>query len=772
MATTSASGIYLLHEREISQDLLTDLFPGEFGVAASENIGIYKHYDGSFSTLYMSMGSGFNLTNYLSSIGSNNRTLIVDSEILVSSDTTIPSNISIVVNQGGCFNIFNSRILTIEGSYQGFFGRNFKGFGTVIFSNFCKPVFKPEYWGAVGDAGTTNNTSAIAAMSTSLQGSGGGVVELNGGNYYTHTGSLSATLFELDSVPLEIKGNGSTITCNRSFSSGQTVTYFKFTNCKNVSIDGLKLVSQEDVNVDTTNRGVLFTQFNDACENISLTNIQQYGGKHLINTETTSRAIKAKNIQVRNCFTRSVGYPVNLKFSGDHADIEISCEKSYRSYFCYGVSNHRIVLADLNPYATSILAGYNSTQEFIDISYYNVGSSGLSIAAPSFQINAVWVAGGVDSGPSVFRNIKLNGTVNIQQTSFASKVFSMDKALDGGGADGTERGHKFENITFSGTFIGASNNFSPIGIAHLAGGLWGSGETLRSIKIENVFAENTSSSVFNFGSLKDIAVFNNVSHDNNLNVEGSTTGGKIVADGVKCRIFWSSNSDSSDATFSRCEFTNSGALTNEAKLNKAYIDCLFYTTHIPIQMVRASNTSVEFNLQNRTTSAGSNSRMQVTTENGGGDPTIHWEIYNTSGSATIQRASLGLDNTDLRLKGSGSADPGVAPWLDVDVDTKQTKLNGEVQVGENLKVTALGYGIQVKAGTNGRINLGVVLVGGTVTVANSSVTTNTIITCNRTVSGGTLGHLSVTKNAGVGYTINSTSGTETSTIDVLLTEAI
>lgn len=96
---------------------------------------------------------------------------------------------------------------------------------------------------------------------------------------------------------------------------------------------------------------------------------------------------------------------------------------------------------------------------------------------------------------------------------------------------------------------------------------------------------------------------------------------------------------------------------------------------------------------------------------------------------------------------------------------------GLLSSGGNIGATTLGRGLQVKAGTNGRINMGNVLVAGTVTVANTSVTANTMISWNRVVSGGTLGEITITRNAGVGYTITSSNATETSTIDVMLTEA-
>lgn len=62
------------------------------------------------------------------------------------------------------------------------------------------------------------------------------------------------------------------------------------------------------------------------------------------------------------------------------------------------------------------------------------------------------------------------------------------------------------------------------------------------------------------------------------------------------------------------------------------------------------------------------------------------------------------------------------------------------------------------------------MAAGTVTVANTSVTANSRIMLSRQTAGGTLGELSVTKTAGTGFTITSTSSTETSTVAYLILE--
>jgi hypothetical protein len=60
------------------------------------------------------------------------------------------------------------------------------------------------------------------------------------------------------------------------------------------------------------------------------------------------------------------------------------------------------------------------------------------------------------------------------------------------------------------------------------------------------------------------------------------------------------------------------------------------------------------------------------------------------------------------------------------------------------------------------------LVAGTVTVATSAISASHILIFNRATTGGAAGHLSYTRINGTSFTINSSSGTDTSTIDWIL----
>lgn len=104
------------------------------------------------------------------------------------------------------------------------------------------------------------------------------------------------------------------------------------------------------------------------------------------------------------------------------------------------------------------------------------------------------------------------------------------------------------------------------------------------------------------------------------------------------------------------------------------------------------------------------------------------------------------------------------------IDSLETAVASILSKLKSLAYPVIG-GLYVKAGATSRLH-DAVLVGGTVTVANTSVTANTRILLSRQTTGGTLGHLSYSISAGVGYTVTSSSGTETSTVTCFLMERV
>jgi hypothetical protein len=134
---------------------------------------------------------------------------------------------------------------------------------------------------------------------------------------------------------------------------------------------------------------------------------------------------------------------------------------------------------------------------------------------------------------------------------------------------------------------------------------------------------------------------------------------------------------------------------------------------------------------------------------------------NTGGSATFD--SWRLDGNGSMNAGSGSAAR----------DTTWGR-QGAAQFGtsdSDLVVGLLGKGLRIKSGTNGRVQTAT-LVGGTVTIANTSITSTTCIIPFYRTPGGTHGALYVDAvTVGTSCVIKSTNASDTSTIGILLVEA-
>lgn len=98
---------------------------------------------------------------------------------------------------------------------------------------------------------------------------------------------------------------------------------------------------------------------------------------------------------------------------------------------------------------------------------------------------------------------------------------------------------------------------------------------------------------------------------------------------------------------------------------------------------------------------------------------------------------------------------------------------GTVTIPGNFATSAIGSGLQIKTGTNSRIGTGT-LSGGTLTVANTSVTANTRVFLTDTTSGAltNVGTMTVVTTAGTGFVVTSSNVLDTSTFNWLLVESI
>lgn len=151
------------------------------------------------------------------------------------------------------------------------------------------------------------------------------------------------------------------------------------------------------------------------------------------------------------------------------------------------------------------------------------------------------------------------------------------------------------------------------------------------------------------------------------------------------------------------------------------------------------------------------------------------------GEAGVSRVGIGaLGTTDrsyLAIRAGTTSDgqlrleSGVAPTSPATGEIWNDGSNVAIQ-GIGLSFNSVGKGLTYKSGTGARAG-NATLVGGTVTVTNTTVTANTIVMLTRKTSGGTIGTaITYTLSAATSFTINSDNPLDTSTFSYVLHELV
>lgn len=137
---------------------------------------------------------------------SASKTLFITTQHRITSNTIIPSNISVVVLKGGSFDVATGATLTLPLPIaERFRWIYWSGTGRVRFSKGPGGKVFPEWWGAVPEAtnGTTDSAAAIQAASDAARA---GEMELSYG-YGTYHISSGITVSD-DGAPIRWRGQG------------------------------------------------------------------------------------------------------------------------------------------------------------------------------------------------------------------------------------------------------------------------------------------------------------------------------------------------------------------------------------------------------------------------------------------------------------------------------------------------------------------------------------------------------------------------------------
>ena len=136
---------------------------------------------------------------------------------------------------------------------------------------------------------------------------------------------------------------------------------------------------------------------------------------------------------------------------------------------------------------------------------------------------------------------------------------------------------------------------------------------------------------------------------------------------------------------------------------------------------------------------------------------------NAQTTANTALANAGTVSTDLATHAGATSAHGVTGAVvgTTDTQTLSNKTIAGAQVTADIVFTAAGLGVRNKEGANARMGAAT-LVAGTVVVNTTAVTASSRIMLSGQNSSGTHGELTVSaRTAGTGFTISSSSATDT-----------
>jgi len=114
-------------------------------------------------------GNGKSIKAYVDNIGSDSGTIVLRHDsgeatttYQLSTNETIPSNITLEIENGAVINIASGKTLTINGPFKAGLYQVFSGDGSVSFGSGAVAEVYPEWWGAMFD-GTTDDSAALNA---------------------------------------------------------------------------------------------------------------------------------------------------------------------------------------------------------------------------------------------------------------------------------------------------------------------------------------------------------------------------------------------------------------------------------------------------------------------------------------------------------------------------------------------------------------------------------------------------------------------------------
>ena len=265
-------------------------------------LGTYDNVSGINENQFLMVSNFSSFSAALSFIGSSSASLIIDEPVSISANVTIPSNVNLVFENGGRFNVTGNSTVSINGTvsagaYQIFnaptivlavYATNTPASITnnVIFGGVSRPEVNPRWWGA---GGTSDDSIALqAALWCITQGSPGITVRLEDNvtytvstsmvvdtDYFRLTGGPGSTIKRKDNVPADTMTVLTTGFLGRyTWGPGYPLTNMRFDNFE---VDGNKANNVIGVNDNFENCVNALYLSQSRIENLTVRNALRFG---------------------------------------------------------------------------------------------------------------------------------------------------------------------------------------------------------------------------------------------------------------------------------------------------------------------------------------------------------------------------------------------------------------------------------------------------------------------------------------------------------------
>jgi hypothetical protein len=331
-----------------------------------------------------------NLSAAIRALGTTPATLVVTNSQVITENTVIPSNIHLVIENGGMItkDLFHS--LTINGPFEAGLYRVFAGFspGDVTFGYGAKKEIYPEWWGAKSnDGGATDCKAAIDSAVASFHENTGGVITFYGPIYGI------SDLVTINKNNTQLKGGNNkvpTILC-KSASAGITFSKGGSTYIYNASIEGLTIHGNSLGGTGLVLNWASDTTFKDLLIRRCAVGIRTTGnGTSIFSLNTTLS---------ENTTHLSIESGSSMKFLGGHF---FSCKNIADITTCYGLTLEKVFIESFD-----VAFNINNTNDakgiyslIVNDCYWLSTSGGSTNECRIFKFTSDNIAGGI------FANVK------------------------------------------------------------------------------------------------------------------------------------------------------------------------------------------------------------------------------------------------------------------------------------------------------------------------------------------------------------------------------